>query len=150
MLALHDQLRLGVGHAPHMGQRGQAPEHGITKPVSYTHLIMSLLAKKMGVEDAWSKTDEEWVRTFLDSDHPAFEGCDIEEAINEGILARKDGIYDRATYPLGDKVFATPTGRLEFYTEMLYEFGAQVPTYLRGETNPENQFADKYPLTFIQ
>lgn len=112
--------------------------------------IMSLLAKKMGVEDAWSKTDEERVRTFLDSDHPAFEGCDIEEAINEGILARKDGIYDRATYPLGDKVFATPTGRLEFYTEMLYEFGAQVPTYLRGETNPENQFADKYPLMFIQ
>lgn len=70
--------------------------------------IMSLLAKKMGVEDAWSKTDEEWVRTFLDSDHPAFEGCDIEEAINEGILARKDGIYDRATYPLATRSSLPP------------------------------------------
>ncbi|MEC4293761.1 molybdopterin-containing oxidoreductase family protein [Adlercreutzia shanghongiae] len=112
--------------------------------------IMTLLAKKVGQEAAWSKTDEEWVRTFLDSDHPAFEGCNIEDVINEGILARADGIYDRATYPLGDKVFATPTGRLEFYTEMLYEFGAHVPTYLRGEDNPENKYADKYPLTFMQ
>lgn len=112
--------------------------------------IMTLLAKKVGQEEAWAKTDEEWVRTFLDSQHPAFEGSNTEDIINEGILARKDGIYDRATYPLGDKVFATPTGRLEFYTEMLYEYGAHVPTYLRGEDNPENKFADKYPLTFIQ
>lgn len=74
--------------------------------------IMTLLAKKIGQEAAWNKTDEEWVRTFLDSDHPAFEGCNIDDVINEGILARADGIYDRATYPLGDKVFATPTGRL--------------------------------------
>lgn len=112
--------------------------------------IMTLLAKKVGQEAAWNKTDEEWVRTFLDSQHPAFEGSNTEDIINEGILARKDGIYDRATYPLGDKVFATPTGRLEFYTEMLYEFGAHVPTYLRGDDNPENKFADKYPLTFMQ
>ncbi len=112
--------------------------------------IMTLLAKKIGQEAAWNKTDEEWVRTLLDSDHPAFEGCNIDDVINEGILARADGIYDRATYPLGDKVFATPTGRLEFYTELLYPFGAHVPTYLRGEDNPENQFADKYPLMFIQ
>ena len=65
-------------------------------------------------------------------------------------MARKDGIYDRATYPLGDKVFGTPTGRLEFYTESLYPYGDQVPTYKRGDENPENKYAEKYPLTFIQ
>lgn len=112
--------------------------------------IMTLLAPKVGVGDDWTKTDEEWLRTMLDSKHYAFEHLDVEELINAGIAARADGIYDRPTYPLGDKKFSTATGRFEFYTETLIPFGGQVPTYLRGEDNPKNEFADQYPLNFIQ
>ena len=32
--------------------------------------IMSLLAKKTGVEQYWDKTDEEWIREFVGTDHP--------------------------------------------------------------------------------
>ena len=112
--------------------------------------IMTMLAKRVGCEDAWGKTDEEWVRLQIDSGSPALEGYTVDGMIEAGVVARKDGIFGKATYPLGDKVFATPTGRLEFYTEVLVPYGAKVPTYLRGDDNPENKYADKYPLNFIQ
>ena len=112
--------------------------------------IMTLLAEKMGVGDEWGKTDEEWVRTYLDSEHYAFEGADVDQIINDGVYARPDGIFDRATYPLGNKKFSTATGRLEFYTETLIPFGAKVPTYLRGSDNPEDKYAEECPLWFIQ
>ncbi|WP_304426977.1 molybdopterin-dependent oxidoreductase [uncultured Adlercreutzia sp.] len=112
--------------------------------------IMTMLAPKVGVGDAWTKTDEEWVRTHLDSDHYAFEGLDMDEFLENGIIARPDGVFDRATYPLGTKKFNTATGRLEFYTDSLVKYHSQVPTYLRGSDNPERDNLDKYPLSFIQ
>lgn len=45
--------------------------------------IMSLLAKKTGVEAYWSKTDEEWVRQFVSTDHPAWDDLDWERDVVE-------------------------------------------------------------------
>ena len=112
--------------------------------------IMTMLAKKVGCETDWQKTDEEWVRTYLDSGHPAFGDLTVDEMIEAGVVARKDGVWGVPTYPLGDKVFNTRTGRLEFYTESLVPFDDQVPTYRRDAENPENRLADKYPLIFTQ
>ena len=112
--------------------------------------IMTMLAQKVGVADAWPRTDEEWVRTFLDSKHPALADMNVDELISSGIYARKDGIFDRATYPFADKHFGTATGRLEFYNDTLVELGEKVPTYKRGDDNPEDAFSGAYPLMFIQ
>lgn len=111
--------------------------------------IMSLLAKKVGVEQYWSRTDEEWVRMFLESEHPGMASFNMEEMEQNGVFGRDDGIYE-PTYPFGDKVFATATGRLEFYTDSLVPFGEQVPTCQRVENNPESAFKEQYPLEFIQ
>ena len=112
--------------------------------------IMTMLAQKVGAADQWTHTDEEWVRQMLDTEHPALANMDVEATINAGIVAREDGIYDRATYPFGDKHFGTATGRLEFYNDTLVEQGEKVPTYKRGDDNPEDAFKDTYPLMFIQ
>lgn len=112
--------------------------------------IMTLLAQEVGVADEWPRADEEWVRSFLESDHPALADMDVETVIDAGIYARADGIFDRATYPFGDKHFGTATGRLEFYSDSLVSHGEKVPTYKRGDDNPEDAFMDSYPLTFIQ
>ena len=111
--------------------------------------IMNMLAEKMGVADEWGKTPEEWVRTYLDSDHYALQDMDVEKLIEEGVYARPDGIYGKATYPLGDKKFRTATGRLHFYDDRLVSYGAHVPTYMRGDDNPEHDNPN-YPLNFIQ
>ena len=47
--------------------------------------IMSLLAAKVGLGDLWNKTDEEWVRSFVNEEHPAWEGFDFDKAVEEGI-----------------------------------------------------------------
>ena len=112
--------------------------------------IFSLLAKEIGVGDYWNKTDEEWVRTFLEgSEHPGMESFDMEEMLKTGIFARDDGVYG-PSYPFGDKKFSTPTGRIEFYRDDLVSFGEQVPTCQRVDDNPEDAFKDTYPLQFIQ
>ncbi len=111
--------------------------------------IMNLLAQKVGVADEWTLNDEEWVRTFLNSEHYAFQDLDVEELIDYGAFARPDGIFGKATYPLGNKVFGTASGRLQFYTDSLMPYASQVPTYLRGSDNPE-QGNPNYPLNFIQ
>lgn len=112
--------------------------------------IMTMLAQQVGVADKWPYSDEEWVRTFLDTEHPALADMDVDQVINDGIYARADGIYDRSTYPFGDKHFSTATGRLEFYNDSLVPYGEKVPTYKRGDDNPEDAFKGTYPLMFIQ
>lgn len=70
--------------------------------------IMSLLAAKVGLGDLWSKTDEEWVRSFVNEEHPAWEGFDFDKAVEEGIWGRPDGIYD-SQIVFADGVFKTPS-----------------------------------------
>ena len=53
-----------------------------------------LAARRWASGDLWSKTDEEWVRSFVNEEHPAWEGFDFDEAVKEGIWGRPDGIYD--------------------------------------------------------
>lgn len=111
--------------------------------------IMSLLAKRVGLERYWNKTDEEWVREFTDSQHPSFEGFDFDKAINEGLWTLKGAEFD-PKIPFADLRFSTPTGKFEFYTEKLVEFGQSVPTYLPPHDDPASDLGKRYPLVLIQ
>lgn len=113
--------------------------------------IMSLLAKKCGVEQYWEKTDEEWIREFVTTDHPAWADFDWQrDVVDQGIYGRADADYSPAIV-FADQVFKTKSKKFEFYTENLWEFGEEVPTWQRPAEDPrEGELAEKYPLVFIQ
>jgi anaerobic selenocysteine-containing dehydrogenase len=96
----------------------------------------------------WNKTDQEWVRTFMTSQHPAFAAFDWDKFVKEGIFARSDGIFD-AVYAFKDQKYKTPTGKFEFYTERLKKLGQEVPTYTRMLEDPKGQIGRKFPLVCI-
>jgi anaerobic selenocysteine-containing dehydrogenase len=111
--------------------------------------IMTLLAQKMGYGTLWEKTDEDWLREFLKSEHPGIKNLDFEELKKTGIYAREDAIFE-PLFSFEDKKFKTKTGMFEFYTEALVPFDEQVPTYKRMAEDPQSDLGKKYPLVFIQ
>ena len=111
--------------------------------------IMSLLAKEVGLESLWSKTDEEWVRSFVNEEHPAWEDFDFDEAVKEGIWGRPDGIYESGIV-FADGVFPTPSGKFQLYNDELVEFEEEVPSYKPMLEDPKGPLGESYPLVFLQ
>lgn len=111
--------------------------------------IMSLLAKEVGLESLWDKTDEEWVRSFVNEEHPAWEGFDFDEAVREGIWGRPDGIYESGIV-FADGVFPTPSGKFQLYNDELVEFEEEVPSYKPMLEDPTGPLGESYPLVFLQ
>jgi anaerobic selenocysteine-containing dehydrogenase len=111
--------------------------------------IMSLIAKQIGLEQHWNKTDEEWLRDFLTSDHPGVKNLDFEELKRTGIYVREDALLE-PLFSFADKKFKTKTGKFEFYTEELAPFNEQVPTWKPPAEDPRGELGKKYPLVFIQ
>lgn len=111
--------------------------------------ILSELAKRLGFGHLWKKTDVEWVRGFINEEHPAFEGFNWETFVKEGVWARKDGIFD-PVFSFGPEYqYQTPTGKFEFYTEDLKEFKQEVPTYISGQEESNSKLKKKYPLLVV-
>jgi molybdopterin-containing oxidoreductase family molybdopterin binding subunit len=49
-----------------------------------------------------------------------------------------------------DMPFSTPSGKIELYSENLYEDGQALPVYLEPLETPVSAEKKKYPLAFIQ
>lgn len=111
--------------------------------------IMSLLAERVGLGDLWDKTDEEWVRSFVNEEHPAWEGFDFDETVAKGIWGRPDGIYDSGIV-FADGVFPTPSGRFQLYNDELVQFEEEVPSYKPMLEDPSSSLGESYPLVFLQ
>lgn len=114
--------------------------------------IMSLMAKKTGVERYWDKTDEEWIRSFVDTGHPAWDDFDWQrDVVEQGIYGRSDGIYDSAIVYENGAGYKTDTGKFEFYTESMVPYADEVPSWKPPCEDPrEGQLAERFPLVFIQ
>lgn len=114
--------------------------------------IMTMLAQKTGVEQYWDKTDEEWIRQFVGTDHPAWADLDWDrDVVGQGIYGRSDAIYDPAIVYENGEGYQTDTGKFEFYTESMLEFDDEVPTWKPPAEDPrEGELAQKYPLVYIQ
>ncbi len=70
-----------------------------------------------------------WVRSFVNEEHPAWEGFDFDKAVGrEGIWGRPDGIYD-SQIVFADGVFPPPSTKFTFYNDDLVEFEEEVPCY---------------------
>ncbi len=114
--------------------------------------IMTLLAQKTGVESDWTKTDEEWIREFVSTDHPAWDEFDWDrDVVGQGIYGRSDADYASAIVYRDGEGYSTDTGKFEFYTESMLEFDDEVPTWKPPAEDPrEGELSEKYPLVFIQ
>ena len=64
---------------------------------------------------------------------------------------RANGLIERKTprrlVPFADRVFNTPTGRVEFYVERLLPYQQALPDYVPPiEANPDGELIKRYPL----
>lgn len=111
--------------------------------------MMTMLAERVGLEEYWPKTPEEWVRSWPNPESSAFEGFDFDEAVKVGMWGMPTGIYDEPLIVFEDQVYQTPTGRFEFYTESMVEFDEQVPKHTPALEASDSELAAKYPLMHL-
>jgi molybdopterin-containing oxidoreductase family molybdopterin binding subunit len=102
--------------------------------------IAAELAIRMGLGEYFDKSDEEYLKEILTSDHPTMEGVSLEK-LKEGPMPEK--IIDMP------QKFNTPTGTIEFYVEKLVPFGQQLPVYLEPVESTITFKAKKYPLSLL-
>lgn len=114
--------------------------------------IMTLLAKKTGVAEYWDKTDEEWIREFVGTDHPAWADFDWDrDVVEQGIYGRSDADYSPGIVYANGNGYKTATKKFEFYTESMVDFDDEVPTWKPPVEDPrEGELSKKYPLVYIQ
>lgn len=110
--------------------------------------IWSELARRVGLGQYFQYDAEDYIKMLLETDHPSVAGITPERLEKEKII--------RANFPLtpsvpfDDKVFPTPSGRIEFYQERLVEFGEELPVHKESLESPRRSaLHKKYPLIFF-
>jgi len=109
--------------------------------------IFNALAKRCGfTEDLWNDTPEDVIRAALSNNSPLFSGATYER------LKEEHWIKLTIPVPFADKVFPTPSGKIEFYSERLREVGlhpvAEYVPLLESATASPALFA-RYPLLLL-
>lgn len=119
--------------------------------------IWNLIAEGMGVGEHFGYSLEDLFRMGLDNDEAREFGITLEKLKeNRVMFANPDPIY-----MLGEKPFATDTGRIEFYQENIrpqadweqpdWDWRKETLPYWEPpvEAWPENELYQKYPIVFI-
>lgn len=102
--------------------------------------IAAELGRRMGLEEYFDKTEEQYLGGILTSDHPTMEGISLGR-LKAGPIAER--IID------SPQKFPTPTGRIEFYVERLKQFGQELPIYLEPVESTRSAKAKEYPLSLL-
>lgn len=112
--------------------------------------IFTGLAKRLGLEKYWTRTDKEWVHDLLNTPKMRELGFNWNDFVREGQWAsNKTNFVPPIDWEDG-KGYLTPTERFEFYSEKLVEVGHQVPKWTPPHDDPNGPLAKKYPLVCIQ
>jgi anaerobic selenocysteine-containing dehydrogenase len=109
--------------------------------------LWSELGKRMGLGQYFQQTEEDYMRTMLDTKDPSIAGITLEKLRANGGLVRAN-VPQEPYVALSALRFDTPTGRIEFYSERLIQFKEQLPLYkpsLEVPPSPNN----KYPMQFF-
>ena len=110
----HTDLYLAYGHYYLQLARPALPPPGETKS---NVEVFRLLAQRMGLDDPLLQaSDDDMIRTLLDSEHPFVKGITLEE------LERDRFVRLRIPQPFRPFVqggFGTPTGKCQFHAETL-------------------------------
>jgi anaerobic selenocysteine-containing dehydrogenase len=105
------------------------------------------LARRMGLtEPSVFDSDEELLRTLLDSDHPSLDGIDLDRLRRDGWVRMN---YPRPFVPFADG-FPTPSGKLEFLSQTAAQNGHDpLPAYTPPAEAGAGQLAERYPLALV-
>ena len=120
--------------------------------------IASLLAEKLGVEAFETKSEDEWLRTFV-SENPEYAEHieDYDEFKREGThrvkldepyVAFQKQIEDPENNP-----FPTPSGKIEIFSQRAAELNdpllPPIPKYIPRWEGRDDPLAEKYPLQLL-
>jgi molybdopterin-containing oxidoreductase family molybdopterin binding subunit len=101
--------------------------------------IVNEVGLRMGLGDDFVLTAEQYVDRVLSSGHPSVEGITLEK-LKEGPVA---------VPPYNVRGFRTPSGRIEFYSEQMREFGQELPLYLEPMESARRPQAKRYPVSYL-
>jgi anaerobic dimethyl sulfoxide reductase subunit A len=110
--------------------------------------IWSEIGRRAGLGEYFQQSSRDYMRVLLDSGHPSVSGITLERLEKEKII--RGNVPFPPEIPFARNVFPTPSGRVEFYSELLVEFGQELPIHQETLESPlRSLLASQYPLTFL-
>jgi len=110
--------------------------------------IWSEIARRVGLGEYFQQGPRDYMRVLLDSGHPSVANITLERLEKEKIV--RGNVPFPPEIPFARKEFPTPSGRVEFYNELLVEFGQELPIHQETLESPlRSLLARQYPLTFL-
>jgi anaerobic selenocysteine-containing dehydrogenase len=110
----HSDLYLSYGHHYLQLARPALPAPGETRP---NQEVFRALAKRMGFDDpCFDESDDDMIRTLLDSPHPFVKGITLEELDREGSVRLR---LPEPFQPFAHGGFGTADGKCHFHAETL-------------------------------
>jgi len=107
------------------------------------------LAKRLGLEEYYDKTAEEWLALRLETDYPLIAALDPPltwERLKKEKMVRTLAPAEPKFDPFLGLAFDTQTGRIELYAERLHPVGLGFPTYRPCLESPVIDGNDTYPF----
>lgn len=112
--------------------------------------VGQMLAERFGIKDetSWKHDVKDWLRKFAIEGNaaPEFNTVSFDE-LEEKQVVRAN--FDDPYIPFTSQRYATPSGKLEIYTEGLTDFGEEIATYYEPIESNRKKMAGDYPLTFM-
>jgi anaerobic selenocysteine-containing dehydrogenase len=137
----HTDLYLAYGHYYVQMARPVLPTPGETKPNTE---IFRLLSQRMGFHDPYLyASDDDMIRTLLDSGHPFLQGITLELLEREHSIRLNVALKGEPFLPFASGGFGTPSGKCEFGAESL-EYVPPVESRLGSK-----ELASRFPLELI-
>ena len=111
----------------------------------------TMVAQKMGLGQYFDQTPDVYLGQMMhigeDDADDTVAGLTWDQLKSGAVHLNTDPI---PYVPFFDKQFPTPSGKIEFYVEMLVPFGQQLAEHMEPvEASPSNPLYDKYPLVFL-
>ncbi|WP_241158100.1 molybdopterin-dependent oxidoreductase [Adlercreutzia sp. ZJ138] len=112
--------------------------------------IGQMVAERFGIKDdtSWKHEAKEWARKYVIEGNaaPEFRAIDFDELVEKQVV-RAD--FPSPYIPFESQRFATPSGKLEIYTDSLVDFGEEVAAFYEPAESNRQELAAKFPLTFM-
>lgn len=113
----HTDLYLAYGHLHLQLARPALPAPGETKS---NVEVFRLLAQRMGLDEpCFSDSEDDMIRTLLDSGHPFLEGITLERLDQEHSVRLNVAPDSQPFLPFAQGGFGTPSGKCEFGGDLL-------------------------------
>ena len=102
--------------------------------------IAAELGRRMGAGQYFDRTEEQYIEELLASGHPSMDGVTLQRL--------KEGPVEAESMERPPE-FRTATGRIEFYSERLKQYGQELPVYIEPVESARQDKAQTYPLSLI-